>query len=346
MKITSILLLLAILVTSCERKKIIRSGEVEADAPTFNAEIVRLSDINFPDQQYAIDFLLYIDYPDSTTGIPFIDYEHLIRIRNTKRKPDISFYYLGQDTVHHEKNLALEVNALMDKSWNVTGYPFDDQTIGVDIYLSDYDSSQLLFHTDKAPILFQDPDNFENGWSPDTMYWSKSIRFNKFDKKAKSHSVFSFQVPVYRTHPGFIFWKLFAGMYIAFFVSFVALFINIEHVEPRFGLPVGGLFATIANKYIIEGLLPLTPKLSLVDWLHDITIFSIFLIISFSAVALRLYDMEEKSIAHFSAMRLGPLVFRGAWKKRWMTSINQINPWLFFGMYIVVNIVIVLFNIS
>ena len=54
----------------------------------------------------------------------------------------------------------------------------------------------------------------------------------------------------------FIFSKLFIGMYIAFLVSFVALFINVEYDEPRFGLPVGGLFATIANKYIIEGSLP------------------------------------------------------------------------------------------
>lgn len=345
MKKLAVFFILILFCNSCMRKKTIPFGEDGADAPTFNAEIVRLSDINFPDQQYTINFILYIDYPDSTTGVPFVDYEHLIKIRNAKKKPQISFFYLGSDTVHHEMNLALDITAVMDKSWIVAGYPFDNQTVGIDIYLPEFDSSKLLFHTDKSPVLFQDLDNFESGWTPDTVQVGKTISFRPIDKGGKNHSIFSVQIPLNRDHPGFIFWKLFAGMYIAFFVSFVAFFINIHHVEPRFGLPVGGLFATIANKYIIEGLLPLTPKLSLVDWLHDITIFAIFLIIAFSAITLKLYDEKENEKDISTELKPKSFILNTGWKHKLAIWIDRINPWLFFSVYIAINIIIVLFNI-
>jgi hypothetical protein len=340
-----LLFFLGILFLSCKKIQRTSNGETGPDAPTFDAEVVRLSDINFPDQQYSIDFLLYIDYQDSSNGSSITDYANLIRIRNTKRKPDINRVYLTDDKPNNEKNLALEVNCIIDKNWNVTGYPFDDQSLSIDIYTPAYDSSKLIFHINRLPIIFQDINNFESGWIPDTAYTSKNITYEKFDKKAKNHSVFSFQVPIHRESPFFIFWKLFAGMYIAFLVSFVALFLNIEHVEPRFGLPVGGLFAAIANKYIIESFLPLTPKLTLVDGLHDITIFAIFLIIAFSAISLELDDIRKKIEIPISDTNLFGLRIKGIRKKHLMNRINAINPFLFFSIYVATNILVVLIAI-
>jgi hypothetical protein len=51
---------------------------------------------------------------------------------------------------------------------------------------------------------------------------------------------------------------------------------------------VGALFAAIGNKYIIDSSLPESTTFTLVDLLHGITLFFIFIVITSSAYALRL----------------------------------------------------------
>ena len=48
-----------------------------------------------------------------------------------------------------------------------------------------------------------------------------------------------------------LFFSLFTGLYVAFFISSLVFFIDPIEVDPRFGLSVGGLFAAVGNKYIV-----------------------------------------------------------------------------------------------
>jgi hypothetical protein len=57
---------------------------------------------------------------------------------------------------------------------------------------------------------------------------------------------------------------------------------------------VGGLFAAVGNKYIIDSLLPESSTFTLVDTLHTLTFFAIFSILLVSAICLRLYDAGKK----------------------------------------------------
>ncbi|MGZ3822099.1 MAG: hypothetical protein ACXVB6_16015, partial [Mucilaginibacter sp.] len=77
-------------------------------------------------------------------------------------------------------------------------------------------------------------------------------------------------------------------------VAFIAMFIHPQEVEPRFGLPVGGLFAAIGNKYIIEGLLPLSTQFNLIDELHSTAIIFILIIIAYSAYLLFLTKRKKQ----------------------------------------------------
>jgi len=83
-------------------------------------------------------------------------------------------------------------------------------------------------------------------------------------------------------------------MYIAFLISIISFTIKVEELEPRFGLPVGGLFATVGNKYIIDSILPETSSFTLVDSLHTLTFMAIFATLVVSAIALRQYDNGNK----------------------------------------------------
>jgi hypothetical protein len=90
-----------------------------------------------------------------------------------------------------------------------------------------------------------------------------------------------------------LFTKIFIGMYIAFMISVLSFTPHPSELEPRFGLPVGGLFAAVGNKYIIDSLLPESSSFTLVDTLHSITFLAIFATLLLSAIALRLHDKKQ-----------------------------------------------------
>jgi amino acid transporter len=65
------------------------------------------------------------------------------------------------------------------------------------------------------------------------------------------------------------------------------------NTDPRFGLCVGGLFAAIGNKYIVESIVPSTNEVTLLDDLHNITFVSIFIIIIISVISLNIYERDS-----------------------------------------------------
>jgi hypothetical protein len=71
----------------------------------------------------------------------------------------------------------------------------------------------------------------------------------------------------------------------------------VYELEPRFGLPVGGLFAAVGNKYIIDSILPESSAFTLVDTLHTITFSGIFIILLTSAIALRLHENQKTTLS-------------------------------------------------
>ena len=77
-------------------------------------------------------------------------------------------------------------------------------------------------------------------------------------------------------------------MYVAFSISYICFYIHADNIDSRFGLSVGSLFAAIGNKYIIDSSLPESTTFTLVDTLHGITLFSIFLVVACSVYSLRL----------------------------------------------------------
>jgi len=94
-----------------------------------------------------------------------------------------------------------------------------------------------------------------------------------------------------------LFMKIFIGMYIAFLISIVSFTPHPSELEPRFGLPVGGLFAAVGNKYIIDSLLPESSSFTLVDTLHALTFVAILMTLIVSAISLKLVDRGNEAMA-------------------------------------------------
>jgi len=259
--------------------------------------IERISDIDFHEQQYEIAFWLKIHWKGAVTIEAF---KEQLQVWGAK-KTDISVIELPGGRAD-SCCLRIKITCLMQQKWRLDGYPFDGQTLKIHIHNASLDTSQFSF----GNLRNYYPDSLcsricssvdspvksnvilENGWFLHGAFIKAGpMRFRP------GSSGFTLRLFLDRDHAWSIFFKLFIGMYVSFFVAWMAFFIEPAKVEPRFGLPLGALFAAIGNKYIVEGFLPQSPELSIVDLLHASTFIMILLVISLSAFLLRCQERAE-----------------------------------------------------
>lgn len=286
--------------------------------------VERISDIDFRDQQYSITFWLEITYQN-----PLFDFKNKLQIYGSK-KTNIAL--VGSDSTDGKYAIKLKISCDMGQDWDVDAYPFDGQRLNLKIYNAAFDSSKLKFVQDGHGI-HNDSIKLQNGWSIHKQGASKGdtvvTGYGKVPlDEVNNHSILCFSIYIHRAGWG-IFFKCFIGMYVAFFVAYIAFFIDIEKVEPRFGLPVGALFAAIANKYVIESLLPQTSEWTIVDWFHFFTFFSILMVIYFSAISLGLEKVNPYRIRNLRVYKL----------KKWIAKKGHL---LILFLYLSLNIFLII----
>jgi hypothetical protein len=248
--------------------------------------------ISIHDEQYSIKFWLAFNYKNQK-----IDFQKQLQILNSGRtEMNIVDSQILKDTSY---TVLLKISCIVHQSWDLDFYPFDRQQLSLKIYLASLDANKLVFKNDSinSPV-YDYNSNIENGWKvhSDKKLTHVSDLFSTIPSDDRHiHSVISTNIDIHVDNPVFLFLKLFIGMYVAFLVAYMAFYIDVKHVEPRFGLPVGALFAAIGNKYIVESILPQTPNLSIADWLHSFTFLTIILIIAFSSASLKLRLIEKNN---------------------------------------------------
>jgi hypothetical protein len=91
--------------------------------------------------------------------------------------------------------------------------------------------------------------------------------------------------------------KMTTGLYVAFLISLLVFTILPPDSESRIGLAVGGLFAAVGNKYIVESIVPTSTQTTLVDNLHNVTFLFILIIVAAVIYATNIFvkGKEERS---------------------------------------------------
>jgi hypothetical protein len=192
----------------------------------------------------------------------------------------------------------MKLQCVMQDSWRINDFPFDHQKLNLFIENSQFDSQSLVFVPDTLGEHY-DPRFTLKGWNIDSCNITIGIKPYETafgdPSAAKPHTEYSrvwVAVVIHRDVAG-LFWKLFVGMYIAFFIAYACFYIHADNIDSRFGLSVGALFAVIGNKYVVDASLPETTTFTLVDSLHGITLFSILAIISATAYTLNLVKKDK-----------------------------------------------------
>lgn len=289
----------------------------QPDTVRVGTYMMSVHDINFHDKEYTARFWLWFVYNN-----PAFDFVKQLDITNAK---SIDSPQLLEDSLNGKKWVMLKMKSVMKENWNVQDFPFDKQHLQIQIENSLFDKNSLIFKPDLKGSKF-DPDETLVGWSiknfqvrtADNLY-ETGFGDNRPEKDHQTFSAFIIEMDIERNALG-LFMKIFIGMYISFFIAMLSFTIKPWELEPRFGLPVGGLFAAVGNKYIIDSILPESSTFTLVDTLHSLTFFSIFIVLVISVLSLKIHerDQVERSL-----------------------RINKIGGWLLVSSYVLINIIFV-----
>lgn len=283
MKLRVLLLLFVFL----SQLQVTKANDNTPDTVYTGIYITSIHDINFRDKEYSVNLWLWMKYRN-----PDFDFTKNLEIPNAK---SFSTAYTTTDTTEDGKIYVLmKLQCVMKDSWKIDRFPFDFQTLRLSFENSQYDTTSLVFAVDSTGEHFG---RFTiSGWDivsdclkllVKNQPYKTAFGDESLAKPYTAYSSFKVRIGIARQAPWTLFWKIFLGMYVAFFIAFVGFYIHSGSVEARFGLSVGALFAAVGNKYIIDSSLPDSVSQTLVDSLHGTTLLSIFLIIVATIISLR-----------------------------------------------------------
>ncbi|GAA4739587.1 hypothetical protein [Flavisolibacter ginsenosidimutans] len=283
--LTSLLLLSFVLLSST-----VGAQSPKPDTVKVGVYVTSIHNIDFKQKEYAISLWLWLKYRKK-------EFNFLQNLEIPQAKTvDRSFAVV--DSSKPEIYVQMKLQCVMKDNWKISNFPFDRQTLRFSIENSQFDSKALVFVPDTVGAHY-DARFALNGWHIDSCLLSTGNRVYETgfgdETLAKPHSEYSaFRLRMSITRDaGGLFWKMFLGMYIAFLIAYVCFYIHSDGMDSRFGLSVGSLFAVIGNKYIIDSSLPESTSFTLVDTLHGLTLFAIFLIITATAYSLLLVKRNE-----------------------------------------------------
>lgn len=261
------------------------------DTVRTGAYVISVHDINFHDKEYTVRFWLWFIYDN-----PKFDFSNQLDIPNAKSidEPEII-----RDSIDGKAWVLMKMKCVMKESWNVGDFPFDSQHLHVQIENTLFDKNTLVYVPDTLGSRYEKKIAVD-GWV--IRNFGVSAQHNEYEtgfgdyrlkQQRSDFATFNIDMDIEREAWG-LFMKIFIGMYIAFLIAIVSFTPHPWELEPRFGLPVGGLFAAVGNKYIIDSLLPESSQFTLVDTLHTLTFLAIFATLLVSAIALKLHDWGRK----------------------------------------------------
>jgi hypothetical protein len=267
--------------------------------------ITSIHNIDFKQKEFAITFWLWLKYKN-----PKLDFVNNLEVPNAKT---VEKAFFTIDTIGDQIMLQMKMQCVMKDSWKISNFPFDEQKLRLSIENSQFDTSAMVFVADTLGEHY-DRRFTLNGWFIDSCIinsgnkvYQTSFGDETAVKQESVYSAFRVRLSVTRT-AGELFLKMFLGMYLAFFVSYICFFIHSDSMDSRFGLSVGSLFAVVGNKYIMESSLPESTSFTLVDALHGITLMYILLVIAANAYSLRLIKKGQVQKAFTMDNRMGAIV--------------------------------------
>jgi len=240
-------------------------------------------DLNLAEKSFTADFWVWYNYTnDSLNPLESVE------ISNAK---EFEFTAPDLEKIGNVNWATHKCKATIKKEWNLKNFPFDKQELHVEIEDAIYDVDQLVYVADVKNSKYDKNIRLDE--------WQiKKFEVSQFQKTYET-TYGNPELDGTSTYPSIVasfvlerdgvglFFKLFIGIFVAYLISLSVFFMGPENPE-RFGMIVGALFAGVANKYIVESLMPQTIMLTLPDKIHNLTFIYIMFHLAITVVAYRL----------------------------------------------------------
>jgi hypothetical protein len=268
----------------------IKGFGVEKDTTRVGLFLTSLHDFDLTDQSYTAEFWLWFNYKNDS--LKPLDTREISNAKSVESSiPDTE--KKGEINWTTEK-----IRATLKHQWQLEHFPFDRQTLVLEIEEAIYDTTSMVYVPDIENSKY-DVENMDlTEWKITNFKIATNIKTYQTTygdpelKGSSSYPSVRAEITIERVGNG-LFFKLFTGVYVAFFISMMVFFIDPTDVDPRFGLSVGGLFAAVGNKYIVDSNMPESTSFTLIDKVHAITFFYILISIVLSVVSLSFYKKEK-----------------------------------------------------
>jgi Neurotransmitter-gated ion-channel ligand binding domain len=248
-------------------------------------------DFNIEEKSFMADFWLWMNYKNDS-----LKFDDALELPNSKNT-EFSHYSLEKKG---DINWATQkCKAQVMHQWDVSKFPFDKQRLIIELEDARYDASELVYIADTA--------NSKVDCSFNSKEWS-IVSFNiKEDKRtykttygnpaldgSSTYPRVIAELVISRNNSWMMLAKMLTGAYVAFLISCLVFFVSSENQDSRFGLCVGGLFAAIGNKYIVESAIPGSTSNTLMDDVHNLTFTFILLIVGIIIFSLNMFESGDE----------------------------------------------------
>lgn len=246
-----------------------------------------LTDFNISDQSFSADFWMWFNYKNDS-----LQFNDALEVTNSKSSSFSNYAKMKKEGINWD---MMKFNAVVFKEWDVSAFPFDKQKLTLHIDHTIYDTKRLAFITDEGNSAI-DSNLVLSNWKIDSLaFYVNNQTYNTTfgDPVIKGSSTYpSVTADIYLTRENSwnTLFKMLTGVYVAFSIVLLAFFVK---PSDRLGLCVGGLFAAVGNKYIIESAVPSTVSNTLFDNIHNITFIAIFVILVVAVISFKWNETEK-----------------------------------------------------
>lgn len=261
--------------------------QAQADTAKVGIFVYSLYNFDLDDKSYGAVLYLWVNH-----NIDSLSFENSLEIVNAK-ETEYSLYM--NEEVEGIRWESLKCRAQIITDWDISDFPFDRQTLTIQIEEADKDTSALIYIADIANSKIHEGLKLKD-WKIINFIVKDGVSIYKTSygdpglSEQSGYANITGEIYIERINVWTIFFKIFTGVFVGFLIALFVFFIKPINVDPRFGLCVGGLFAAVGNKYVVEGMVSSASNNTLIDSLHNLTFVSILVIIFISIISLYTFE--------------------------------------------------------
>ena len=272
----------------------------EARRVTIGFYLENIGNVSLHDGSWSAVLDVWCRWRDATPDDPFNPFEHLIAVDGTITDSNV-MAHVDDDGGHYELR---RLSVTFTKPFRIRTFPVDDHLLMASFENSAHTRGELLFVPDTTDTAISHRASLSNYRIVRSLvvenphsYKTSRGRSDIDDDHRRTYSQPRFVILIDRGGIG-LFAKMFQALFVSVAVALLTSFIKPTHVDPRFGLGVGGLFAVVANAYVVGSLSPETNDFSLADVVNLLGIITILLSLAQSTMSLHVYEtLDQPTLA-------------------------------------------------